>query len=311
MAAITPEGVLLAPGLSHRGAGVGMRPVGSDEAGPGAPLAGRVAFVTGGGRGLGLHLSRTLARAGAAVAMAARTGSELAAAASVIEADGGVALAVSADVTSRTEVEAAISRVESELGPIDLLVNNAGRFQAVGALWQVDPDDWWRELEVNLKGPLLCTSAVLEGMLKRGSGRIVNVTSGAAATPLPGASAYSAGKTALLRLTETLALELEGTGVRVFAVDPGVLRTPMNEALLQTRADVLQRWAPWFLQLFSEGREDSPEAAARLVLAVAGGRADSLSGRFLSIRQDLAEQVDRVDEIERDDLLTLRLPTAP
>jgi NAD(P)-dependent dehydrogenase (short-subunit alcohol dehydrogenase family) len=208
-------------------------------------------------------------------------------------------------------VEDAVAQVESALGPIDVLVNNAGRFHAVGALRDVDPDDWWREVEVNVRGPVLCTSAVLHGMLKRGAGRIVNVVSGAATVPLPGASAYGAGKTALLRLTETLALELDGTGVRIFAIDPGVLRTPMNEELLRTRAEVLHRWAPWFLELFAEGREDSPEAAARLVVTLAEGRADQLSGRFLSIRNDLAEQLGRVETIRREDLLTLRLRTAP
>jgi NAD(P)-dependent dehydrogenase (short-subunit alcohol dehydrogenase family) len=283
--------------------------VGNDEAAtpPSAGLAGRVALVTGGGRGLGPQLARALARAGAAVAVAARTLSELESTVSAIEAGGGKALALVADVTSHGEVQEAVDAAESELGPIDVLVNNAGRFQAIGPTWEVDPDDWWREFEVNVRGAALCTTAVVGGMLRRGAGRIVNVASGAATVPLPGASAYGAGKTALLRLTETLSRELDGTGVHVFAIDPGVLRTPMNEALLRDRTEVLTRWAPWFLDVFAGGREDSPELAARLVVLLAEGRADALSGRLLSIRDDVDGLLDGLDETGREDFLTLRL----
>jgi NAD(P)-dependent dehydrogenase (short-subunit alcohol dehydrogenase family) len=203
-----------------------------------------------------------------------------------------------------------VSEVEDRLGPIDLLVNNAGRFQAVGPLWELDPDDWWRELEVNLRGPLLCTRAVLPGMHVRGGGRIVNLASAAGTGSPPGASAYSAGKTALLRLTETLALELDGTGLSVFAIHPGTLRTPMNEELLRTREPALRRWAPWFLDLFDEHREDLLEPVAELVLTLAAGGADALSGRFLSVHDDLDDLLARGAEIRRDDLLTLRLREA-
>src|SRR5437764_209772 len=133
-----------------------------------------------------------------------------------------------------------------------------------------------------------------------GRGRFITLVSGAAEATLPAASAYSASKTALLRLTDTVARELEGTGVAVFAIDPGTLRTPMNERLLETSTPTLQRWAPWFVELFESGREDSLEPAAALVTALASGRADSLAGRFLSVHDDLEALVGRADLIARD-----------
>jgi NAD(P)-dependent dehydrogenase (short-subunit alcohol dehydrogenase family) len=272
-----------------------------------ADLTGLVALVTGGGRGLGQRFAQALAAAGAAVAVSARTEAELAETVEGIERGGGRAAAVTADVTDRRAVERTVAAVERRLGPIDVLVNNAGRFQALGPLWEVDPDNWWREQEVNLRGPLLCTRAVLPGMLARGRGRIINVASGAGALTRPGASAYSVSKTALLRLTDTLARELDGRAVTVFAIHPGTVRTPMNDHVLQAHADALKQWAPWFRKVFVEGRDDPPEPAARLVVALASGRADALSGRFITVRDDLDDLIARADAIARDDLHVLRL----
>jgi NAD(P)-dependent dehydrogenase (short-subunit alcohol dehydrogenase family) len=280
----------------------------AEEAGP---LRGRVALVTGAGRGLGRHVALALAAAGASVALLARSAGELAEVAAVAEQEGARVLALPADVSERADVERSVAAAEQALGPIDVLVNNAGRFQALGTLWDVDPDDWWREQEVNLRGPVLCTRAVLPGMLARGSGRIVNVASGAGGVTLPGASAYGASKTALLRVTDTLAAELEGTGVVVFAIHPGTMRTPMNLQALEHHDAALRRWAPWFVELFAEGREAQPEPAVALILALASGAADALSGRFLTVDDDLGELARRAEAIRGEDLLVLRVRPLP
>jgi NAD(P)-dependent dehydrogenase (short-subunit alcohol dehydrogenase family) len=268
-------------------------------------LTGQVALVTGGGRGLGRAMALALAAAGARVAVVARSPDQLAQTAALIAGAGGRALAYPADVTDRQAVEEVVRRVERELGPVDLLVNNAGAGGPIGPLAESDPDDWWRCLEVNLRGPLLCAHAVLPGMLARRRGRIVNVASGAGTRAIPYLSAYVAGKAALIRLTENLAAEVGEQGVRVFAIQPGTVRTAMAEEALRSEAG--RRWLPWFREVFERGQDVPPEPAARLVVFLASGGADALSGRFLDVAWDVAGLAARAGEVEREDLCVLRL----
>jgi NAD(P)-dependent dehydrogenase (short-subunit alcohol dehydrogenase family) len=268
-------------------------------------LSGQVALVTGGGRGLGPVIARQLAAVGAAVAVMARSAKQLANTVESIRAVGGLATAVPADVTDRAAVDAAVQEIERSLGAVDLLVNNAAQAKALGEIWQVDPEDWWRDVEINLRGPFLCARAVLPGMLARRRGRIINVASGAAGRPGPGLSAYMASKAALMRLGDSLAAEVAGSGVSVFVLSPGPVRTPGAEYLLAS--PVVARWMPGFLKIFEEGRNEPPEALAQLIVALASGRGDVLSGRFFGTGSDLDDMVSRAEEIRREDLHVLRL----
>ena len=165
-----------------------------------------------------------------------------------------------------------VREVERALGSVDLLVNNAGLAGPIGPTWEADPEEWWRCLEVNLRGPMLCSRAVLPGMIARGCGRIVNVASGAGTVAIPHLGAYVTSKTALIRLTEILAAEAAEHGVKVFAIEPGTVRTAMAEYALESEAG--RRWLPWFRDIFEQGRDVPPEHAARLVtlLGVGQGR---------------------------------------
>ncbi|WP_428268519.1 SDR family NAD(P)-dependent oxidoreductase [Haliangium sp.] len=263
----------------------------------------KVALVTGGGRGIGRDIAHGLASAGAAVAVLARSGDEVADVAAAIERDGGRALAVTADVTDRDAVERATERIEHTLGPIDLLVNNAGVRGTRGDFWQNSPDDWWRVVEINLRGPAVCARAVLPGMVERGRGRIINVASDVATRTTTRNLDYACSKAGLLRLTDCLAASVKKHGVSVFAISPGMVRTSMTEAY----------WGPDAgARRLPDTVWTAPEQVVSFVLALASGRADALSGRYLHVRQgSLEEQLAAAEDIVRNDLLVLRLRPAP
>ena len=270
-------------------------------------LGGQVAIVTGGGRGIGRAMAQELASAGAAVALVARSGDQLAKTVALIEGEGGRAIALPADVTDQHAVERAVAETERQLGPVDLLVNNAGVGGQVGPLWEVEPDEWWRCVEVNLRGPCLCARAVLPSMIARRRGRIIITSSLAATGPWPYMSAYAISKAAVTRLSENMAAEVEAYGISVFALHPGAVRTESWAPLL---SDEARRYMPDMFNYASQ--EESgvpPERAAELVLFLALGQADELSGCFISVDDDLAEMVRRAKEIQQGELYTLRLRT--
>jgi NAD(P)-dependent dehydrogenase (short-subunit alcohol dehydrogenase family) len=270
-------------------------------------LKGQVVVVTGGGRGLGQAIARGLAAAGASVAVAARSEDELQETVTAIEQSGGRAIAITTDVTDWRAVEHMAQVTEQQLGPIDLLVNNAGVIGAFGPTWEVDPDEWWQILDVNVRGVLLCTRAILPGMVRRRRGRIINVSSGAGRFAIPYASAYVASKTALIRLTESLAVEAKEHQIAAFALDPGTVRTAMSQYILEDPLG--QKWAPWFAEIFKEGRDSPAEASADLVLFLASGQADALSGCFFHIRDNMPELVGRAEQIQQNQRYTLRVNT--
>ncbi len=240
-----------------------------------------VALVTGASRGVGQELARALAVEGYDVALAAR--SDLSGTAELVERSGRRALSLELDVTDGPGVETAVARIERDLGPLDLVVNNAGTDRAFGPLWETDPALWWDDVEIHLRGTYFVCHAVLPSMLERGAGRIVNVASNAARRPSPYNSAYGAAKAAILSLTESLAASLEGTGVSVFAISPGYVKTAMTERLLE-----LQEERGWFPHLV--GRETlDPALASKLVLELASGKADRLSGGYFHALDDLDE----------------------
>jgi 3-oxoacyl-[acyl-carrier protein] reductase len=243
-----------------------------------------VAIVTGGGRGIGASVARELAEAGMRVAVTGRTPEQVEAVAAEI---GG--LGHTGDVSRQADVLAWIERTEGELGPIDLLVANAGIGNQDGATWEVPAEDWWHVLEVNLLGVHLSCRAVIPRMLEGGRGRIVITGSGAAYLPGLRNTAYPASKAAVCRYGETLSAELQGR-IPVFFFSPGLVRTEMTDEFGDD--------APW----------TPPELAPRLVRVLASGRADALAGRYLHAEHDDVEDlIRRADEVVANDLNAIRL----
>ncbi|MFC8831519.1 SDR family NAD(P)-dependent oxidoreductase [Streptomyces sp. NPDC057137] len=265
-----------------------------------------VAVVTGAGTGLGRAMAQALARDGHAVAILGIPEEAVAETAKLIEQEGGTALAVTCDVTDEAAVRSAVAGIEAELGRIDLLVNNAGSNTAYGQVWEQDSAAWWHDVTVNLFGTFLCSSAVLPGMVARGSGRVIVIVSGTAAQRHPYNSAYSSSKAALVRFTDSLAAEAAPHGVSVFALSPGTVLTELGQSATHSAegrkylGDLVAKinWMP-------------PDIAADAVVYLASGAADTLSGRWLNAVDDLPALVGQAEQIVALDVLQLRRVTLP
>ena len=195
-------------------------------------LDGKVALVTGGGRGLGQTMARALAEAGADVALAGRSLAPCEESAKAIgDRTGRKCRAFPADVTVAADVERLVTSVEAEFGQIDILVNNAGN-NIRGTVEQLTEADWDSVLDTNLKGPFLCSRLAGPRMVKRGWGRVINLGSIMSVVALPGRAPYASAKAGVLNLSRVLALEWAGTGVTVNTICPGPFATEMNRALL-------------------------------------------------------------------------------
>ena len=271
-------------------------------------LSDQVAIVTGGGRGIGRAIALALAKAGAAVAVVARSTDQLAQTVALVERAGGRAIAVTADVTDQQATEQMAREVEQQFGLVDLLVNNAGAPTPFGPLWETDPNEWWRCIDVNLRGPFLCSRAVLPGMVARRRGRIITTASSAGLGPWPYVTAYAIGKCAAICFSENLAAETKEHGISVFSIHPGFVRTGMVEAKAGSPED--EKWlAGFFRKSLAAGYDVPPERAANLVVLLASGQADALSGCYIEVGDDVAGMVLRAEEVQRDELYTLRLRT--
>jgi 3-hydroxybutyrate dehydrogenase len=193
------------------------------------PAARRIALVTGAGRGIGREIALALARAGCDVAVGARTRTPLEETAAVARRAGARAVAVVLDVADGTSIARALAETVKALGPIDVLVNNAGVAESAPLL-RTEPEMWDRHMNINARGPYLLTRAVLGGMLERGWGRVINIASLAGLHGSPYVTAYTASKHALVGFTRALALEVSGKGVTVNALCPGYVATELTWA---------------------------------------------------------------------------------
>jgi NAD(P)-dependent dehydrogenase (short-subunit alcohol dehydrogenase family) len=254
----------------------------------------RTALITGGSAGIGRAVAIALARCGHRVAVTGRDPSKL----DRLRSEIGGVLALRADVSSADDMRDVLAQVTDSLGPIDVLVNNAGTGGGAAgprALLDMDPEEWWRVLEVNLRGPMLYSKAVLPGMVERRDGIIINIGSYIAIRASALATAYAASKAALARLTDCLACEVAEHGVHVFCVSPGLVLTDMTRDLP-------------FIRDIPQSEFFQPEDMAGIACKLVTGDYGALSGRFLHVGDDLEALRAEADRIEEDGLYQLRLP---
>jgi 3-hydroxybutyrate dehydrogenase len=249
-------------------------------------LQGRVALVTGGGRGIGRAIALAFAAEGANVAVTARTAAEVQEVVAAIRARGSQAAAVTADLADRAAVQNLVGRVQEALGPVEVLVNNAGIGSSADPRPVAEYDDafWDLSLAVNLTAPYLLCKAALPGMLARKWGRVINVASINSRIPSPHAAAYVASKHGLLGLTRVLALEVAKDGITVNAICPGPVHTAMNDK--RVAYDAQRRGVSFEEQEKSMtllGRRLEPDEIAPLAVYLASDDARMMTGQALNL----------------------------
>lgn len=243
-------------------------------------LRGKTALITGGGRGIGRATALLVAARGAGVVVTARGRDQIAATVQDIQAAGGEARAIPADVSSDSDVR----RLFAEAGRIDVLINNAGIIEPIAPVASAPPGAWQRDIEINLYGVFLTCHYALPAMLDAGWGRIINVSSGAARGTTVGWSAYSASKAGVESLTGVLAREVGARGVHVNAVRPGIVDTEMQ---VEIRASSEEDFGAENLARFrgykERGQLRAPEDPARLILWLLSAEAEDTNGEVLAI----------------------------
>jgi len=270
-------------------------------------LAGKVAIVTGGSRGIGFALARALGLEGARVAIASRTSAEIDEARKKLTDEHIEVIAMPADVSRLDDITAFVSEVTREWGRVDVLVNNAGVGGAVGRLDECDLAEWKRTFEINVFGAVQACRAVLPAMRAQRSGKIINLAGGGVGGPRvePRISAYVVSKAATVQLTESLARELAEDGIQVNAISPGAVATAITASFVaagpeKAGTDLYERT----LEMRKKGGE-SPELAARLVVWLASDASGVLTGKMLSAKWDKVDGIDAA-AANRSSLFTLR-----
>jgi NAD(P)-dependent dehydrogenase (short-subunit alcohol dehydrogenase family) len=267
----------------------------------------RVALITGAGRGIGRAIALAYAREGASLALAARTRRDLEQTAQEAQGLGPTTCIVPVDVADPAQVEDLVRQTVARFGTIDILVNNAGMTGPVGPLQETDVAAWIQTIQVNLIGTYLCCRAVLPVMYQHHRGKIINLSGAGATSAWRHLSAYGTSKVAVVRLTETLALELEGTNIQVNALGPGSIHTQLWEDLrdeAQAAGD-----APLYAlgQRVTSGGGASLERATALAVFLASEASGALSGRLISaVTDDFPNLPTQIRRIMASDAFTLR-----
>ena len=275
-------------------------------------LAGKVALITGAGRGIGRAIALAYANEGAQQALAARSLEELEQTRRLAEQAGGAAYAWPADVTDRAQVERLVASAVQQFGRLDILVNNAGIEGPIGPLETNDPEQWAQTVAVNLNGVFHGCRAAIPVMRRQGGGRIINLSGAGGNNGWAHLSAYCASKAAVVRLTEVLALELQDTGISVNALGPGSVHTAMWDRMTAGAAAAGAGFIHETGRRVTSGGGAPIEQCAELAVWLAGDASAGLSGRLISaVADDYHALPPRIPEIMAGPAYQLRLAGLP
>ncbi len=270
-------------------------------------LDGRVAVITGAGRGIGRAIALAYAREGAKLALAARSESELQEVVGAVSELGAEAIAVPTDVTSKEDTERLARRAAERFGRIDVLVNNAGMSGPIGPLQGNDIADWVNTINVNLTGTFLTCRAIIPVMLEQSGGKIINLSGAGATNAWSNMSAYCSSKAAVVRLTEVLAQELDGKGITVNALGPGSVHTSMWDKMTEQAAEAGADFIHELGLRVTSGGGASIDECAELAVWLASDESGALTGRLISAAtDDFRGLPPRIAEIMAGDAYTLR-----
>jgi NAD(P)-dependent dehydrogenase (short-subunit alcohol dehydrogenase family) len=237
-------------------------------------------LITGGSRGLGRAIAQHLSARGAAVGLIARKQSDLEDAARAIQEAGGHACALACDVRDRRSLEGTVSRIAASLGGLDAVVCAAGQLRGIGPMAVREPDTWWEDIEIAVRGAHHAIRTSLPWLRESRVGSISVLVGPGHEGPLPFAAGYGCAQTALVRLVESLGQELRAEQVMVYAVNPGLVPTGVVRGLIDTHEG--RRWLPQFNEAFAEGKEVEASVAAEMVAWLIERRPAELNGRVVA-----------------------------
>jgi 3-oxoacyl-[acyl-carrier protein] reductase len=274
------------------------------------PLAGRRALITGANQGLGLAIARAYVDAGASVMLCARDAALLEQARVSLArgaADTQRVLALAADVSRPDEVTALVDATLTGLGGLEILVNNAGVYGPMGAIDAIPWDEWLRAMDININGSVLPLRAVLPHFRAQQYGKVIQLSGGGATNPLPRITAYAASKAAIVRLAESVALDVRADGIDINSIAPGALNTRMMDQLLAAGSEAVGEQFYARMKKMADGATTPLEVGAALAVYLGSPASDGITGRLISAPWDPWRTLhDHRADLAASDIYTLR-----
>jgi NAD(P)-dependent dehydrogenase (short-subunit alcohol dehydrogenase family) len=273
-------------------------------------LTGRRALITGASQGLGLAIANAYVEVGASVMLCARDEALLMRARDEVASrgrEGQRVVSRPADVSRSDDVTGLVEETLTSLGGLEILVNNAGVYGPMGAIDEVAWDEWLRAMDININGSVLPLRAVLPHFRRQRYGKVIQLSGGGATNPLPRITAYAASKAAIVRLAESVALDVKPLGIDINSIAPGALNTRMMDQLLAAGPDAVGEGFYARMKEMAEGGTTPLEVGAALAVYLASAASDGISGRLISAPWDpWASLHEHGAELESSDIYTMR-----